>query len=219
MRFILGAGQQPLGTIFEAGQLTEAIGMPQSMDLVLLDIEMPGINGLEGLALVRRRWPDAAIVMLSAQEGRGLVQQALQRGAMAFVSKTASPEHIRQVAQQALRQRGASASAHSQGAQPTAWPESEIGPLQESTEFAAAPETGELSPRQLDVLNLLCEGLSNKAIANRLIVSENTVRTHMVALLRFFDVATRTEAVVAAQRLGVVKMQASTITQPRARGD
>ena len=186
MRLILGDGPLPLGEPLEAGSIAEALTTPLAIDVVLLDVELPGISGMDGLALIKRRWPQAVIVMLTANDDPERMRQATQRGAHAFVNKTASAEHIRRVVQQAL-----------------------AGKLQlEATALphAAAQPGAALSPRQLDVLALMCEGMSNKAIANRLFLSENTVRNHVVAVLRHFEASTRTEAVTIAQRTGVIRL-------------
>ena len=186
MRLILGDGPLPLGEPLEAGSIAEALTTPHAIDVVLLDVELPGISGIDGLALIKRRWPQAAIVMLTANDDPERMRQATQRGAHAFVSKTASAEHIRRVVQQAL-----------------------AGTLQlvaEALPHAAVQPGTALSARQLDVLALMCEGMSNKAIANRLFLSENTVRNHVVAVLRHFEASTRTEAVTIAQRTGVIRL-------------
>ena len=196
MRLILGDGPLPLGEPLEAGSIAEALTTPHAIDVVLLDVELPGISGIDGLALIKRRWPHAAIVMLTANDDPERMRQAMQRGAHAFVSKTASAEHIRRIVQQALAgklQHAAAALPHAAG-------------LPKATVAVSAA----LSARQLDVLTLMCEGLSNKAVANRLFLSENTVRNHVVAVLRHFDASTRTEAVTIAQRTGVIRLGRAT---------
>lgn len=195
MRLILSDGPIAFGEPLEAGSIAEALTTPFVVNVVLLDVDLPGISGMDGLALIKRRWPQAAIVMLTACDGPERIKQALARGAHAFVSKTASAEHIRRIVQQAM-----------------------AGKLQAGAALKVEPTAGEakavvpdgcstvLSARQLEVLALMCEGLSNKAIANRLFLSENTVRNHVVAILRRFNANTRTEAVTLAQRNGVIRL-------------
>jgi DNA-binding NarL/FixJ family response regulator len=197
MRFILADGELAASTVLQAGSLTEALSLPDSVDVVLLDVQMPGINGMEGLTLIKRRWPKAAVLMLSAHEDAETQQQCMQRGALAFVSKTASPEQIRAVVAQAA-----------------------CGLLQPIAQASELHENGEesgqassqLSARQLDVLLLMCEGISNKAIARKLFVSENTVRSHVAAVLKHFGSSTRVEAVIAAQKNGMVSVRANSLS-------
>ncbi len=196
MRFILAEGDDGASQVLQAASLTEALSLPEAVDVVLLDVQMPGINGMEGLTLIKRRWPKAAILMLSAQEDHEIQQQCLKRGALAFVNKTASPEQIRQIVLQAAKGLLKSASELSLGAKEA-----------EASGELKSDAMGALSARQLDVLLLMCEGISNKAIARKLFVSENTVRSHVAAVLKYFDSSTRVEAVMAAQKNGMVSVR------------
>jgi DNA-binding NarL/FixJ family response regulator len=196
MRFILADGEDAASNVLQAGSLTEALSLPDAVDVVLLDVQMPGINGMEGLTLIKRRWPKAAVLMLSAQEDHETQQLCLKRGALAFVNKTTSPEQIRAVVLQAasgLLFAPDSSAARSDDALQAAQEANDSGSL--------------LSARQLDVLLLMCEGISNKAIARKLFVSENTVRSHVAAVLKHFGSSTRGEAVMAAQKSGMVSVR------------
>lgn len=192
MRLILSDGPLPLGEPLEAGSIAEALTTSHLVDVVLLDVDLPGISGMDGIALIKRRWPQATIVMLTANDDPARVYLASQRGAHAFVSKTASAEHIRRVVQQALTGKLQALAA---------------APAEDAPSGKTPPDSTTLSARQLEVLTLMCEGLSNKAIANRFSLSENTVRNHVVAVMRHFDANTRTEAVTLAQRGGVIKLR------------
>lgn len=195
LRLILGEGLPFVARMEEAGSLTDALAIAGEMKLVFLDIQMPGVNGVQGLALLKRRWPKAAMVMLSAQEDSALIQEALRRGAAAFLSKSAPPSSI-----------VAAVMAVAQGHPPLG----NVG-LEASGQQAVASKQGaagvDLSTRQLDVLLLMCEGISNKAIARKLFVSENTVRSHVAAVLKYFASSTRVEAVMAAQKSGMVTIR------------
>lgn len=188
MRLMLGSSPLVRARIIEAGNLMDALALPDVVDLVLLDIGLPGVGGIDGLLSLRQRWPNAAIVMLSAHDRPELVRQALSRGACGFVSKTAQPVHICQEVRRWLGRQHDTA----EGGAPTA-PEAD-----------AAPDEEVLTPRQYDVLRLLAQGLSNKAIAYQMNLSENTIRNHVVAILRLFNAQTRTGAVMAAQRRGLL---------------
>jgi DNA-binding NarL/FixJ family response regulator len=153
--------------------------------LVLLDIQLHGLNGLEGIALVKRKWPEAVVVILSSDAGPHNVRMALERGAAAFVSKADSADNILAVIER-LR-RGEPAGAAAQAA---------------AGEGAGSPQL--LTPRQFEVLDLLCQGLPNKVIGRRLGLSENTVRGHVQAVLAALQVSSRSEAGFAARRRGLV---------------
>jgi DNA-binding NarL/FixJ family response regulator len=172
----------PGAEISEAGSLDEAINSaPDSIDVVLLDIQLKGLNGLEGIALLKRRWPLAPILMLSSQDEPETVSLALSRGATAFVSKSESAEKIVETLRLFLR-----------GEFPAFQPTAGNTPSQR------------LTPRQCEVLDLLHQGLSNKLIARRLSLSENTVRRHVQDILAFFGVTNRSEAVFEARRQALV---------------
>jgi DNA-binding NarL/FixJ family response regulator len=181
LRMVLKSGIANL-EIFEASSLNEALsGAPDSVDVVLLDIMLKGVNGLEGIALLKRRWPLVPILMLSSQDEPETVSLALARGAAVFVSKAESAERIVETIHLFLR-----------------------------GEFPALPPTADdttprrLTPRQYEVIDLLHQGLSNKLIARQLSLSENTVRRHVQDILALFGVANRSEAVFAARSQGLV---------------
>lgn len=188
MRLMLSGSPLVRARILEAAHLAQALALPDAVDLVLLDIGLPGTGGIDGLASLRQRWPAATIVMLSAHDRPELVRQALDKGASGFVSKTAQPVHICQEVRRWLHQQGAA----------------EIAQPVPDTLAQAVPAGEVLSPRQYEVLKLLAQGLSNKAIAYQIHLSENTVRNHVVAILRLFSVQTRTAAVMAAQQRGLL---------------
>lgn len=165
--------------VLTATSLSDAVANGAAPDVIVLDIKLSGVNGLEGLALLRRKWPDARIVMLSAQDDVDTRQQALARGAVGFVSKTEGGEQIVVAVLNAL---------HGQA----------------STQQVAPPGAQYLTPRQYEVLDLLNQGLTNKLIAKKLDLSDNTVRRHVQDIFTFFGVSNRTEAVFAARRQGLV---------------
>jgi len=185
LRMVLASGIPEL-EVAEAGSLEEGLraGM-ESPALVLLDIQLHGLNGLEGIALVKRKWPEAVVVILSSDAAPHNVRMALERGAAAFVSKADSADNILALIER-LRRGGPASAAH----QPA------------GAEGLAAPQL--LTPRQFEVLDLLCQGLPNKVIGRRLGLSENTVRGHVQAVLAALQVSSRSEAGFAARRRGLV---------------
>lgn len=179
---VLAAGLRRV-EIFEAASMAEALRCPaDDLDLLLLDIQLQGLNGLEGIALLKRRWPQARILVVSALHESEAMRSALARGAQGFISKTETPERMLSII-------AAQLSAETL----TAMPES-------------ADDSGQirLTPRQCEVLDLLCQGLSNKMIGRRLNLSENTVRGHVQATLAALRVSSRSEAAFMARRLGLV---------------
>ncbi|MBU1425673.1 MAG: response regulator transcription factor [Gammaproteobacteria bacterium] len=173
--------------IFEAGSLNEATqDAPQQIDVILLDINLPGLNGLDGIAFLKRKWPLVPVVVLSSQDGPETVRNALARGAVCFISKADTADRIVALLNRVLR---------GVYAEPGKQPEG-------SEETQDIPQ--HLTPRQCEVLDLVCQGMSNKLIARRLSLSENTVRGHVQAILAFLEVSSRSEAAFAARRRGLV---------------
>jgi DNA-binding NarL/FixJ family response regulator len=187
LRMVLTSGIPEL-EVAEASSLEEAMRCPMvDPALVLLDIQLHGLNGLEGIALVKRKWPEAAVVILSSDAGPHNVRMARERGAAAFVSKADSADNILSVIERLRQGLPIASAAH-----------------------ASAPAGGSddsrqlLTPRQFEVLDLLCQGLPNKVIGRRLNLSENTVRGHVQAVLAALQVSSRSEAGFAARRRGLV---------------
>lgn len=184
LRMVLNASIENVG-VFEAGSLEEALrNTDATPSLVLLDVQLPGLNGVEGIILLKRKWPTTRVLMLSSQNELETMRQAVLRGAIGFVSKADTAEKIVAVVGQVLR-----------------------GELGEDLDQPGDDEDDSqqsLTPRQCEVLDLLCQGLSNKLIARRLTLSEHTVRGHVQGVLRFLQVSSRSEAAFAARQRGLV---------------
>lgn len=158
--------------------------------LVLLDLGLPDSSGMAGLERLREAVPTAAIVVLSADERSETVFGAIDRGAAGFIPKSADSAGFTQALRDVLNGR---VHLPPQALERAALP---AGEASDATELG-------LSPRQLDVLRLLVEGRSNKLIMRELDLSESTVKTHLQAIFRRLEVNSRTQAVVAAARLGL----------------
>ena len=172
----------PEAEISQASSVQEALAVaPVDTSIVLLDIKLNGSSGLEDIALVKYQWPQIPVLMLSSQDEPETARLALSRGAAAFVSKAETAEKIVEVIQQALR-----------------------GELTGAASVSASLQERRLTPRQREVLELLHQGLSNKLIARKLELSDNTVRRHVQDILEFFQVISRAEAVFAARHQGLV---------------
>jgi DNA-binding NarL/FixJ family response regulator len=157
-----------------------------SPDMVLLDIRMPGIDGITCLELLRKSHPDVKVVMLSAYSDRDQVQTALSRGASAYIAKSVNPVDL----PSALRQVFEGTVYHAIG----------IAQCDES----AGPEA-DLTERELTVLRALARGLSNKAIGHEFWVTEQTVKFHLGNIYRKLGVQNRTAAVHYAHQHGLVE--------------
>ncbi len=186
LRMVLDASMPDID-VLEASSLNDALYCVESTpDVVLLDIKMPGLNGVEGVALLKRKWPQAPVLILSSQDDPETMQFALARGASGFVSKANTAEKIVDAISLVLHGQSPVAAEATGGdnAQPL------------------PPKS--LTPRQYEVLDLLSQGMSNKLIARQLALSENTVRVHVQAILAFLKVSSRSEAAFAARRHGLV---------------
>lgn len=186
MRMVLQAALPAL-EVREAASLEQAVRPPSPAPaLALLDIALQGVNGLEGIGLLRQRWPSTPVVMLSSSAEPETVQLALARGAVAFISKADTAANIVEVVSRVLTGT-LSAAALPAGA---------------VADTANRPAS--LTPRQCEVLDLLAEGLSNKVMARRMQLSEFTVRGHVHGVLRMLGVTSRSQAVSAARSRGLL---------------
>lgn len=186
-------------SIETCGSCEEALAMTDiddDRDLVLLDLNLPGISGLDGLKLLRHKLPATPVVLLSASEDRNKVLTAIEHGAKGYIPKSSAPDIIINALQLVL-----SGGVYL----PMAVLDTiSVNAVQQKIVDA---EGGHLTPRQIEVLNLLSQGQSNKAIGHQLNMAENTVRVHVSAILRLLDVSNRTEAGVAAARMGLLAEQ------------
>ncbi len=179
-----------INTVLEAGSIMEALEHGQSnIDLILSDIQMPGLNGLDGIKVLKEKFTNTPIIMLSASHDTGDMQDALESGAEGFLPKSSSAEMIIK-----------SIAAVMHGTQ--CFPEGKD--LERKNKEDKQPE--ELTSRQLQVLSLLCEGKPNKIIARELDLSENTVRVHVSAILSLLGVASRSEAMLVAQKQKLIQL-------------
>ena len=156
--------------------------------LALLDLGLPDSHGLDGIARLRELAPALPIVVLSADDRPETVLGAIDRGAAGFIPKSADSAAFAAALREVLEGR-----VH--------LPRQAL--LGADTAQADDGEALGLSPRQVDVLRLLVEGRSNKMIMRELDLSESTVKTHLQAIFRRLGVSSRTQAVVAAARLGL----------------
>lgn len=172
-------------------------------DIVLLDLDLPAMAGFDGLMRIRNEFPQTRVVIVSATERREAVLRCLQAGAAGFVPKSA-PTEVLAAALMLVRDGGV--YLPSLLLDPAPEPRLAAPGLRASGSLVAAGQgAGErLTPRETEVLSLLCAGLGNKTIANRLGMSEATVRTHLTAVFRRLGVTNRTQAAREARRCMLV---------------
>lgn len=189
---------------WEAGSCEEAfelLARRGGADLVLIDLGLPGLSGLEGLARLRRDHPEVPVVVMSSADDKDTVLAALDAGAMGFIPKS-STSQVMLGALRLILARGVylPPSAFLGGRAPVVAAMPAPAPAA-STERRPA-DLG-ITPRQADVLHLLLQGKPAKLIGRQLNLSLSTVKAHTSAVLRALNVTTRTQAVLAAGRLGL----------------
>ena len=181
----------PTATVVEADSfsaLQEALQNHGEPNLILLDLNMPGVKGFSSLLFLRSEHPAVPVVVVSGHEEPGLIRRVLDFGALGFIPKISSLETMSEAIRAAL-----------------------AGKIWAPPEFRQAPESSadrdraqkvaSLSPQQLRVLLMLADGRLNKQIAGELNITEATVKAHMTAVLRKLGLSRRTQAAVLAQRL------------------
>lgn len=191
MRLALSVAMPEL-VISEAGSLDAAavqLGARAGTDLVLLDLKMPGVQGLSGLAYLRASFPDVPVAIVSGLEEPALIRRALALGAAGYVPKSTSADNIRAAIRAIL---AGDVWIPGNLAEPNA---DDLAIDQLSRRLAT------LTPQQLRVMMMLKEGKLNKQIAFELDVTEATVKAHVSAILLKLDVDSRTQAVIAANKI------------------
>jgi len=160
-------------------------------DVVLMDLLMPGMSGIEAISQIKHQFPQIQCIALTSYKDQELVQGALQAGAIGFLLKDVSADDLAN----AIR------SAHA--GRPTLAPEAAQALIQISMKGPAVGS--DLTDREHEVLNLMVDGLSNPEIADRLVISKGTVKFHVSSILSKLGVASRTEAVSVALQHHLVK--------------
>src|SRR4051794_21435830 len=167
------------------GEEAVTLAATESPDVVLMDLEMPDIDGIEATRRIRAENPEVNVVLLTAFSDRERILAAIDAGAVGYLLKDAEPEEL---------VRGIEAAARG---------ESPLSPKAAQALVSARGERGggpQLTPREDEVLALLAEGLPNKLIARRLDISEKTVKAHLTSIFQRIGVTDRTQAALWAQR-------------------
>ncbi|MBD2748539.1 response regulator transcription factor [Microvirga sp. BT688] len=197
-----GALRQSVASIMPHARVMEASGMDdlnatlsqeRDVDLILLDLTMPGVQGFSGLMSLRAQYPELPVVIVSATEEPTVIRRAMDFGASGFIPKSIDIDSI-----------GGAIQAVLAG---DTWtpPDVDLSATEDAETADLVRRLGTLTPQQVRVLTMLSEGLLNKQIAYELGVSEATVKAHVSAILDKLGVDSRTQAVIAASKIGVTQ--------------
>ncbi|MGE0213481.1 MAG: response regulator [Parvibaculaceae bacterium] len=170
-------------------QVVTELESGEDFDLVLLDLKMPGAQGLSGLVFLRAQFPNVPVAIVSANDDPAVMRRALALGASGFVPKSSPAGGMREALEAMLEGR--------------VWmpPDLDLEEGHDGETEDLARRLMTLTPQQMRVLMLLREGMLNKQIAFSLSVSEATVKAHVSAILQKLNVDSRTQAVIAAGKL------------------
>lgn len=183
--------------IFETndfGQTLEILSNTPMIDLLLLDLLMPGMEDQEGIDHICKKWPDIPVIVISAKENAAVIRNALSAGAMGYIPKTSSPEVMMSAIKLVLSggvyvpPNILGAGLNSQG---SFYGSDSISAINSSIEVSY----NQLTDRQQEVLDLMAFGKSNKDIANNLGLTTGTVKMHISRIFKTLNVQNRTEAV------------------------
>ena len=186
-------------SILEAGNTKDALELAvrqQDLDLILLDQFMPGLDGINALHLFREKMPEIPVVIVSASGEQEDIRSALKKGASGYIPKSSSSQAMIEALRSVL-QGNIYVPDH---IELTSQKSNPVAPL----DFTSARTrlTHALSPRQSEVLSLICEGLKNSEIANSLNMSEGTVKIHITAIFKQLKVTSRIQALLLAEKEG-----------------
>ncbi|MBO0757304.1 MAG: response regulator transcription factor [Bradyrhizobiaceae bacterium] len=180
--------------IAEAGsfeELSKLLERGPELDLILLDLAMPGVRGFSGLMYLRAQYPSVPVVVVSANDDPAVIRRCMDFGSSGFIPKTLGIEPIREAIARVLKG--------------GIWtpPDIDLNAATDAETAALMARLTALTPQQVRVLMMLSEGLLNKQIAYELGVSEATVKAHVSAILQKLGVESRTQAVIAAAKIEI----------------
>jgi len=174
------------GSFDEVAELLERGG---EVDLILLDLAMPGVRGFSGLMYLRGQFPGVPVIVVSANDDPAAIRRCMDFGSSGFIPKTLGVDEMRTAISRILKG--------------GVWtpPDVDLNTGSDAATAALMSRMATLTPQQMRVLMMLSEGLLNKQIAFQLSVSEATVKAHVSAILQKLGVESRTQAVIAAAKI------------------
>ena len=188
------AGLFARADIAEAGAFDEVAKLLEGaneVDVILLDLAMPGVRGFSGLMYLRAQYPSLPVVIVSANDEPAVIRRCMDFGASGFIPKTLGVDQMRKAIERVL--------------DGSVWtpPDVDLSARPDDDSAAMLARLASLTPQQVRVLMMLSEGLLNKQIAYELGVSEATVKAHVSAILQKLGVESRTQAVIAAAKIEI----------------
>ena len=186
------AGMVDRAEIAEAGtfdEMSKLLDQGGEVDLILLDLTMPGVRGFSGLMFLRAQYPSVPVLVVSANDDPSVIRRCMDFGASGFMPKTLGIEEMREAIKRVL------------GGGVWTPPDVDLSGGADAESAALMARLASLTPQQVRVLMMLSEGMLNKQIAYELSVSEATVKAHVSAILQKLGVDSRTQAVIAAARI------------------
>lgn len=181
--------------VHEAGSVEAGLALHQKIpvfSLILLDLNLPGANGLDGIRLLQQQYPSSPVVIVSGVDDDATVAAVLNRGAQGFIPKSSTAEILLKDMRTVL-------------AGGSCWPSRHLDSNSQGNAIETLVDsTIHLTPRQIDVLLRMSEGHTNKEIARDLGMSDNTVRTHLAVVFKTLGARSRTEATFLARNKGLI---------------
>jgi DNA-binding NarL/FixJ family response regulator len=173
------------------GEISKLLDISHDVELVLLDLAMPGVRGFSGLMYMRAQYPGVPVVVVSANDDLTVIRRCMDFGASGFIPKTLGVDQMRTAIERVRA-----------GA---VWipPDIDLSTQSDDEGAAMLARLASLTPQQVRVLMMLSEGLLNKQIAYEVGVSEATVKAHVSAILQKLGVESRTQAVIAAAKIEI----------------
>jgi DNA-binding NarL/FixJ family response regulator len=185
--------QPDLEVIAEAGEGAEAVALADRLrpDVVLMDLRMPGMDGVTATAAIKARHPDMHVLILTTYDTDADILRALEKGATGFLLKDEREDRLFDAIREAAGGRSPLAP----------------GVASRLVERLRGDADSHVSEREIEILMLVAQGRSNREIARELHISDSTVKAHMLHIFDKLDVADRTAAVTTALRRGIIRLE------------